>query len=148
MQVDKTLAVILQQKEYRVDHIDALEGASKALLAAHPGARVFAVYGTMGVGKTVFIKALCKTLGVSDMVSSPSFPIVNHYVSEKGESLYHFDFYRIKALEEVYDLGYEDYFYSGNHCFIEWPEKVETLLPEDTVRVFMEEDHGVRIIRF
>ncbi len=142
------MAVELQQMEYRVDHIDELEDASKALLAAHPNARVFAIYGVMGVGKTVFIKALCHTLGVSDMVSSPSFPIVNHYVSDKGESLYHFDFYRIKTLEEVYDLGYEDYFFSGNHCFIEWPEKVEPLLPEVTVRVFMEEDDGARIIRF
>lgn len=99
-------------------------------------ARVFAFYGTMGAGKTTFIKAVCEALGVRETVTSPTFAIVNEYQSETdGTVIYHFDFYRIKKIDEVYDMGYEDYFYSGAVNFIEWPELVEDLLPEDTVRV-------------
>lgn len=104
---------------------------------------VFAFYGKMGAGKTTFIKAVCEELGVSDAIASPTFAIVNEYRSDQGgELIYHFDFYRIKKLEEVYDLGYEDYFYSGALCFIEWPELVEELLPGDAVRVDIEEVEG------
>jgi tRNA threonylcarbamoyladenosine biosynthesis protein TsaE len=97
--------------------------------------KVFAFYGEMGVGKTTFIKAICEALGVKETITSPTFAIVNEYKNEDGKPIFHFDFYRIKNLDEVYDFGYEDYFYSGNLCFIEWPELVETLLPDDVVKV-------------
>ena len=97
---------------------------------------VFAFNGQMGAGKTTLIKALCEALGVSETVTSPTFAIVNEYRSdETGELIYHFDFYRIKKLEEAYDMGCEDYFYSGAVCLIEWPELVEDLLPGNTVWV-------------
>lgn len=97
---------------------------------------VFAFNGQMGAGKTTFIKALCEALGVTETVTSPTFSIVNEYRSdETGELIYHFDFYRIKKLEEAYDMGCEDYFYSGAVCLIEWPELVEDLLPGNTVWV-------------
>ncbi|KAA6319750.1 tRNA threonylcarbamoyladenosine biosynthesis protein TsaE [termite gut metagenome] len=109
---------------------------------------IFAFYGKMGVGKTTFIKAVCRELGVKETVNSPTFAIVNEYRSEKtNKPIYHFDFYRIKKLEEVYDLGYEAYFYSGALCFIEWPELVEDLLPEKTLKTSMEElRDGTRVI--
>ena len=100
---------------------------------------VIAFYGKMGAGKTTFIKALCEELGVEDVITSPTFAIVNEYSLPSQEALYHFDFYRIKKLEEVYDMGYEDYFYSGSLCFIEWPELIEELLPENALRVTIEE---------
>ncbi len=125
-----------------------MQEAARALLESHPGSRIFAFYGPMGVGKTTMIKAICLHLGVSDLVSSPSFPIVNHYVSDKGDPVYHFDFYRINKQEEVYDLGYEDYFYSGNYCFIEWPERVEELLPDDAVVVRMQMHGDQRVVLF
>ena len=111
---------------------------------------VFAFYGQMGAGKTTFIKAICEVLGVSDAITSPTFAIVNEYRSDlAGELIYHFDFYRIKKLDEVYDMGYEDYFYSGALCFIEWPELVEELLPGGTVKVSIEEQpDGSRLVSF
>ena len=110
--------------------------------------RVFAFYGQMGAGKTTFIKAVCEALGVSDVITSPTFSIVNDY-SMGEKSVYHFDFYRIKQLEEVYDMGYEDYFYSGDLCFIEWPELIEDLLPQDAVRVTItEQADGSRVISY
>lgn len=111
--------------------------------------RIFAFYGKMGVGKTTFIKALCEVLGVTETVTSPTFAIVNEYHAGDNELIYHFDFYRIKSLEEAYDFGYEDYFYGNNYCFIEWPELVESLLPSDAVKVTMEEQpDGSRTIQF
>ncbi len=108
---------------------------------------VFALYGAMGAGKTTFIKAVCEELGVQETITSPTFAIINEYKSGEGESIYHFDFYRINKMEEAFDFGYEDYFYSGNLCFIEWPELVEPLLPENTVRVHIREaDDGTRVI--
>jgi len=109
--------------------------AAKQLVEAYPGSRVFALYGQMGAGKTTFIKAICHELGVTDVVQSPTFSIINEYKTTQGESIFHFDFYRIKKLEEVFDIGYEDYLYSGSYCFLEWPELIESLLPEDTIRV-------------
>lgn len=108
---------------------------------------VYAFYGEMGVGKTTFIKAICKALGVVDTVTSPTFSIVNEYEKSDGQSIYHFDFYRIKNIEEAYDFGYEDYFYSGHLCFIEWPELVEPLLPASVVNVqIVIEDNEQRVI--
>lgn len=108
---------------------------------------VFALYGTMGAGKTTFIKAVCEELGVEETITSPTFAIVNEYKDGDGDSIYHFDFYRINKLEEAFDFGYEDYFYSGSLCFIEWPELVESILPENSVRIRISEtDDGSRII--
>ena len=111
--------------------------------------RVFAFYGKMGAGKTTFVKAICEELGVDDVITSPTFAIINEYTSTKDDTIYHFDFYRIKKLEEVYDMGYEDYFYSGALCFIEWPELIEEILPDDAVRVSItEQEDGSRIVTF
>ena len=122
-------------REIAVRSESELPQAADALLKAYPDSRVFAFYGQMGAGKTTFIKILCKTLGVQDIVQSPTFAIINEYRRDSGESVFHFDFYRIKKAEEAFDIGYEDYVYSGNYCFIEWPELIEGLLPEDAVRV-------------
>ena len=129
---------------------EALPEAARTFVRAIDQATVFAFYGKMGAGKTTFIKAVCEALGVTDVVNSPTFSIVNEYRSDTtGELIYHFDFYRIQRLEEVYDMGYEDYFYSGALCFIEWPELVEDLLPGDAVKVQIEEQpDGSRTITF
>ncbi|MEJ5088588.1 tRNA (adenosine(37)-N6)-threonylcarbamoyltransferase complex ATPase subunit type 1 TsaE [Sphingobacterium faecium] len=113
-----------------VNQLSELDHAAKLLLNSFPDDRVFLFYGNMGAGKTTFIKALCEVLEVQDNTSSPTFSIVNEYNSSKGP-IFHFDFYRIKEEEEAYDFGYEDYFYSGNYCFVEWPNKIPNLLPED-----------------
>ena len=116
--------------------------------------RVFAFYGKMGAGKTTFVKAICEELGVEDVITSPTFAIINEYAltshhSPLTSTIYHFDFYRIKKLEEVYDMGYEDYFYSGALCFIEWPELIEEILPDDAVRVnIAEQEDGSRLVTF
>lgn len=117
-----------------INNLDELSGAAKALLNFAGEEQIFIFEGDMGAGKTTFIKALCAELGVHENVSSPTFSIVNEY--EAGNSsIYHFDFYRIKNLQEAYDIGYEEYFYSGNKCLIEWPERIEELLPEHYVKV-------------
>ena len=111
--------------------------------------KVFAFFGPMGVGKTTFIKALCNELGVVEIVTSPTFALVNEYQTAKGKIIYHFDFYRINKIEEAFDFGYEDYFYSDNYCFIEWPDKIAELLPEHVVFVQMvENEDGSRTINF
>lgn len=122
--------------EIKINGIEGLEEAAKTFVNTMGERSVFAFYGKMGAGKTTFIKALCKALGIEDIVNSPTFALVNEYRSDTtGELVYHFDFYRINKIEEVYDMGYEDYFYSGAICLIEWPELIEDLLPEDAVRV-------------
>ena len=122
--------------EIIIRNIESIGEAAKQFVNEMGEHKVFAFYGTMGAGKTTFIKAVCEELGVEDVITSPTFAIVNEYsIAAKEESLYHFDFYRIKKLEEVFDMGYEDYFYSGSLCFIEWPELIEELLPDDAVRV-------------
>lgn len=127
--------------EIKINSLDDIRQAAKAFVAAMGEHTVFAFYGKMGAGKTTFIKAVCEELGVKDVITSPTFAIVNEYRSETtGELIYHFDFYRIKKIEEVYDMGFEDYFYSGAVCFIEWPELVEELLPEDAVKVTIAEE--------
>ncbi len=124
-----------------IKDLDHIEEAAREFIGQMGDDTVFAFYGKMGAGKTTFIKALCKLLGVEDEVNSPTFAIINEYRSEiTAELIYHFDFYRIKKLEEVYDLGYEDYFYSGALCFIEWPELVEELLPLDAKKVTINEN--------
>ena len=124
-----------------IKDLDHIEDAAREFIKNMGDDTVFAFYGKMGAGKTTFIKALCKLLGVEDEVNSPTFAIINEYRSETtAELIYHFDFYRIKKLEEVYDLGYEDYFYSGALCFIEWPELVEELLPLDEKKVTITEN--------
>ncbi len=136
--------------EITVQSENELAQAARTFVQAMDQATVFAFYGKMGAGKTTFIKALCEELGVSDVVNSPTFSIVNEYRSDTtGELVYHFDFYRIEKLDEVYDMGYEDYFYSGALCFIEWPELVEELLPGDAVKVTVTEaEDGSRCIAF
>lgn len=135
--------------EIKITSLENIHDAAREFIAAMGDNTVFAFYGKMGAGKTTFIKAICECLGVTDVINSPTFAIVNEYRSATEELIYHFDFYRIKKLEEVYDMGYEDYFYSGALCFIEWPELVEELLPFDAVKVTIEEDEqGCRVVRF
>ena len=134
----------------QIDQLEQIGKAAKEFVAAMGEHTIFAMYGKMGAGKTTFIKAICEELGVDDVITSPTFAIANEYRSSTtGELIYHFDFYRIKKIEEVYDMGYEDYFYSGALCFIEWPELIEDLLPEDAVRVHIEEtEDGKRTVEF
>src|SRR3546814_906143 len=117
-----------------VPTLGGLPDAASRLLAAVGNQRVLLFYGSMGAGKTTLISALCRQLEVVDATSSPTFSIVNEYDSAAGP-LYHFDFYRIKSEQEAFDLGYEDYFYSGSYCFVEWPEKITNLLPDDAVHI-------------
>ena len=134
--------------EIRIENLEKIREAAREFVANIGEGTVFAFYGKMGAGKTTFIKAVCEELGVEDVITSPTFAIVNEYRSEtSGELIYHFDFYRVKKIEEVYDMGFEDYFYSGALCFIEWPELCEEVLPEDTVKVTIEENpDGTRVL--
>ena len=134
--------------EIKIEKLDNIREAAKQFIANIGDSTVFAFYGNMGAGKTTFVKAVCEELGVDDVITSPTFSIVNEYRSEQtGELIYHFDFYRVKKIEEVYDMGFEDYFYSGALCFIEWPELCEEVLPDDTVNVSIkEEPDGSRTI--
>lgn len=116
-------------------------------IQAHPADRIFAFYGEMGAGKTTFIKALCEEMQVLDYVTSPTFALINEYRTGNNQAIFHFDFYRIKNISEAFDFGYEDYFYSGDYCFIEWPELIEPLLPSIAVKVTIREiENGRRII--
>ena len=118
----------------KIKNLSELPRAATQILEEAEGNRIFLFYAEMAMGKTTLIKELCKQLGVEDNVSSPTFSIVNEYAG-KQEKIYHFDFYRIKDEQEAFDLGYEEYFYSGNYCFVEWPEKIENLLPENAVSI-------------
>ena len=122
-------------KKIAIDSLGSIDAAAKEFAAALGENRVVAFYGSMGAGKTTFISALCRFFGVEDDVCSPTFTIVNEYRAADGDSIFHFDFYRIEALKEAVDIGFEEYLYSGSLCLIEWPEKVEPLLPEDTLNV-------------
>lgn len=131
------------------DTSESLQLAAKTFVENIGSNSIFAFYGNMGAGKTTFIKAICEQMGVEDVVTSPTFAIVNEYTDRNSNTIYHFDFYRIEKLEEVYDMGYEDYFYSGKICFLEWPELIEDILPNDTVRVTItEQADGTRTIVF
>ena len=133
--------------EIKIKSLDGIADAARQFVDAMGENKVFAMFGPMGVGKTTFIKAVCEILGVEDTITSPTFAIVNEYRTNTGDQIFHFDFYRIRKVEEVYDMGYEDYVYSGAVCFLEWPELIEELLPEDTVRVTLsEEEDGTRTI--
>ena len=133
--------------EIRINSLDTIHEAAKDFIKGMGDGKVFAFYGKMGVGKTTFIKALCEVLGVKDVITSPTFAIINEYTDGNNKPIYHFDFYRIKKLEEVYDMGYEDYFYSGNLCLLEWPELVEDVLPENVIKVTIEEQpDGSRLL--
>ncbi len=133
-----------------IKSLDNIHEAAREFIKNMGKGHVFAFYGKMGAGKTTFIKAVCEELGVEDVITSPTFAIVNDYTSSKDDShIFHFDFYRIKKLEEVYDMGYEDYFYSGSLCFIEWPELIEDILPGDAVKVTITQlEDGSRVVEF
>lgn len=128
-----------------INNLEDLNRVAEEFLDYTGDKTLFALYGPMGVGKTTFVKAVAACLGVEDDVSSPTFAIVNEYLAKNGDSVYHFDFYRVNNIAEALDFGYEEYFYSGNKCFIEWPEKIEELLPEDVVNCcFSEHPDGSR----
>lgn len=134
-------------KNIRINGLDEMDGKAADFIEMTKDHKIFAFFGHMGVGKTTFIKALCKHLGTVDEVTSPSFAIVNEYNTKKDHVVYHFDFYRIKSLEEAFDFGFEEYLISGEYCFIEWPEKVTPILPAATVKVSMDEiGEGVRVL--
>ena len=134
-------------KTFKATSVSDLKQIAEKLIEQFGTKRVIAFYGEMGVGKTTLIKELCIVLGVTEIANSPTFSIVNEYVGAENKSIYHFDFYRIEKEEEVYDLGYEDYFYSDNFCFVEWPEMIPNLLPEDVVKVTLElDDENNRLI--
>lgn len=133
--------------EIKIKSLDGIADAARQFVDAMGENKVFAMFGPMGVGKTTFVKAVCEILGIEDTITSPTFAIVNEYRTNTGDQIFHFDFYRIRKVEEVYDMGYEDYVYSGAVCFLEWPELIEELLPEDAVRVTLsEEEDGTRTI--
>lgn len=129
--------------------LNDLEEIARNIIRDFSSDRIFAFSGVMGAGKTTFIREICRVLGAADLVSSPSFSIVNEYLTVHGGSLFHFDFYRIRNIGEVLDIGYEDYFFSGEYCFIEWPEKIGELLPDSCVYIqieVLEPDNSRRII--
>jgi len=127
----------------------AIDDAAREFVDHIGGRQVFAFYGKMGAGKTTFISAVCEILGVRDVINSPTFAIVNEYLSGEGEPIYHFDFYRIKNVQEAVDIGFYDYVDSGNLCLMEWPDMIESILPDDTVKVTIEEDaDGGRTVEF
>ncbi len=130
-----------------INKLEDIQSAAKLFVKQMGDNKVFAFYGPMGVGKTTFIKAICSELGVKETITSPTFAIINEYKSKDAGVIFHFDFYRINKLEEAFDFGYEDYFYSNNICFIEWPELVEPILPVDITKVIIsEKDNGQRMV--
>ena len=127
--------------------LTSINETAKEFIAQMGDNRLFFFYGDMGAGKTTFIRAICKELGVTESVNSPTFAIVNEYTDREGKPIYHFDFYRIEKEEEAFDFGYEDYFFSGNLCFVEWPEKIENLSPNEGISVYIqEEENGERSV--
>jgi len=139
---------IISSMEIHIKDLDNLSAAAETFVREMGKCHVFAFYGKMGAGKTTFIKAVCEVLGVRDVVNSPTFSIVNEYLDGEGNSIYHFDFYRLSREREALDIGIEDYLYSGNLCLMEWPEIVEALLPEGTMRITIEElTDGSRLVK-
>ena len=136
------MKIVIKHKKY-------LSSAVRKLLQHTGENRLFAFYGPMGSGKTTLIKAICEQLGAVDLVSSPSFTIINEYRTAAGESLYHIDFYRIRKLEEVFDIGIEEYLSAGSYCFMEWPELIEDILPAQAVKIRISVgSHEERILEF
>ncbi len=128
----------MQRTEIHIDNLGDLDRAAEVFLEKTAGHKLIAFYAPMGAGKTTFTTALCRRLGVTDPVCSPTFTIINEYVASDGQTVYHFDFYRINRLSEAADIGLEDYLYSGNLCLMEWPENVEEMLPEETLHVHIQ----------
>lgn len=131
-----------QKHRFENNQISDLDRIARTLLNTSADRRLYAFYGEMGAGKTTLIQVLCRILNVKDTVSSPTFALVNVYETKNGDPVNHFDCYRMESIEEFFDIGYEDYFFSGDYCFIEWPEKIEPLLPEQTVRVNLSIDRA------
>jgi tRNA threonylcarbamoyladenosine biosynthesis protein TsaE len=129
------MEIIIKDKQH-------LHAAAKQLLKRSGDNKLFAFYGAMGSGKTTFIKAICESLGAVDIVSSPTFTLVNEYKTSDGESIFHIDFYRIKKQEEVFDFGIEEYLTGDSYCFMEWPDLVEEILPPETVKVKISVDEN------
>ena len=130
---------------YTAKTLDNLPDIAKAILKNYKSDKIFAFYGKMGSGKTTFIKEICKTLGVEDVITSPTFALINEYTDKQNNKIYHLDFYRIESQEEAFDFGYEEYIFSSNYCFIEWPELIENLLPDSYVKIkIIEEKNGSR----
>ena len=132
------------EKKLVAKSLDELPGIVKTILHDMPGERIFALSGKMGAGKTTLIKAFCDIIGVEEVVASPTFSLVNEYTDSEGQSVFHFDFYRIEKIEEVFDIGYEEYFYSGDYCLIEWPELIMDLMPENYVLINIDVDEDDR----
>ncbi len=134
-------------KILKIGNLEQINSVAQQFIQQIGKHQIFAMHGAMGVGKTTFIKAVCEELGVTDVINSPTFAIVNEYKSADNATIYHFDFYRIEDVQEAYDFGYEDYFYGNAYCFIEWPEKIESILPSNTIHLyFNEENDGSRTI--
>ena len=137
----------MERHTIKINGIEDYPKAAREFVEQMGNGRIFAFYGKMGAGKTTLIKSICEELGVEDTINSPTFAIVNEYEDRNMNTIYHFDFYRIKSLEEVYNMGYEEYLYSDAVCFMEWPELIEGLLPEECIRVEIEEENdGTRTI--
>ncbi|MBL7890136.1 MAG: tRNA (adenosine(37)-N6)-threonylcarbamoyltransferase complex ATPase subunit type 1 TsaE [Bacteroidia bacterium] len=132
--------------QIKINNTSELQSAAQEFLKICSGKKIFAFTGNMGAGKTTFIKTICEEMGVLDTISSPTFSIVNEYRTSKGEKIFHFDFYRIKTESEAFDMGYEDYLYSNAYSFIEWPEKIESLIPAEAVKVNIQVDKETRIV--
>lgn len=132
----------------KINNLSELPAVAQALIKAFGDKKVIAFKGEMGAGKTTLIKAICEELGVKQTISSPTFSIVNEYLSSSGKKIFHFDFYRINKISEAYDMGYEEYFYSDALCFVEWPEKIAELMPEGILTVNISVKDGVRVVEF
>ena len=138
----------MKEHTIKITGLEDYPQAAREFIGQMQGARIFAFYGKMGSGKTTLIKSICEELGVEASINSPTFAIVNEYEDREQRTIFHFDFYRIKSLEEVYNMGYEEYVYSDAICFMEWPELIEELLPEETTKVYIEENsEGEREVR-
>jgi tRNA threonylcarbamoyladenosine biosynthesis protein TsaE len=126
--------------------LQELPAAAKNIIGSIGDETVIAFYGEMGAGKTTLIKEICKQLGSKDNITSPTFALMNEYNTDSGKKIFHFDFYRINSVTEAFDMGYEDFFYSGNLCLVEWPEKIKQLLPQNCLSIFITVENNLRTI--